>query len=239
MQVIPPLLSRATPDHSGQPSTAPVYIPLFNGGSPPTKKYPRPFTPHNRLSRACFRPTLTPNHFPRTAMHHGVRCWRQRRRGGPAGGGRHRQAAGCGRCPCGLARPSWAARATNSRLLWYLPPPGGVLDPAGMGQAVDGLVQHGLEGLAGPSARRSPETNSSGLRRAADRSRAAAPWPSSVGRPSTQWSAPRWPHLASMWKALEDRPVPVTTTTSGRSGVRRRMSARVYSRAAMRPSQSS
>jgi hypothetical protein len=48
-------------------------------------------------------------------------------------------------------------------------------------------------------------------------------------------SAPKWPHLASTWTALEDRPVPVTTTASGSSGVWRRMSAQVCSRAAMRP----
>src|SRR4029450_9544338 len=46
---------------------------------------------------------------------------------------------------------------------------------------------------------------------------------------------PKWPHLASICKAVEDRPVPVTTTTSGSSGVRRRMSARPCSRAAMSP----
>jgi hypothetical protein len=38
-----------------------------------------------------------------------------------------------------------------------------------------------------------------------------------------------------MYRALEERPVPVTTTTSGSLGVRRRMSAQVCSRAAMRP----
>jgi hypothetical protein len=50
-----------------------------------TKKYPHPFTPGNRLSHACCRPTLIPNHFPRRAMHHGCVCWRQRRREGAAG----------------------------------------------------------------------------------------------------------------------------------------------------------
>ena len=39
-----------------------------------------------------------------------------------------------------------------------------------------------------------------------------------------------------MWKALEDSPVPVTTTTSGSSGVRWRMSAQVYRRIARRRS---
>ena len=46
-----------------------------------------------------------------------------------------------GRCPWGQARPSSLARATNARLLWYSPAPGGVLDSEG----VDGLVEHGLQ----------------------------------------------------------------------------------------------
>jgi hypothetical protein len=59
-----------------------------------TKKYPRPLTPQNRPSHACLRPTLTPNHFPRRAMHHG--CVAGANEGGrdAAGGGRHRQADG-------------------------------------------------------------------------------------------------------------------------------------------------
>ena len=99
---------------------------------------------------------------------------------------------------------------------------------------MDGLVEHGLESLAGAFGQ--ALAGDEEFRLAADRRQSrAAPWPSSVGWPSTQWSAAKWPHLASMCKAPDDRPVPVTTTTSGSSGVRRRMSAQVCSRAAMRP----
>jgi hypothetical protein len=35
-------------------------------------------------------------------------------------------------------------------LVVVLAAPGGVLDPADMGQGMDGLMQHGLQGLAGP-----------------------------------------------------------------------------------------
>jgi hypothetical protein len=33
-----------------------------------------------------------------------------------------------------------------------------------------------------------------------------------------QWSAPKWPHLASMWTAPDDRPVPVTNDHLGQLG---------------------
>src|SRR4029453_16092436 len=67
----PSLLSRATPDHNGQPSTAPITAASFNCRSRLTTKYPHPLTPGNRRSNAYFRLTLTPNHFPRRAMHQG------------------------------------------------------------------------------------------------------------------------------------------------------------------------
>jgi hypothetical protein len=131
----------------------------------------------------------------------------------------------------------WPGRARRpgrrTRACVVLASPGGVLDPADMGQGVDGLMQHGLQG-SGRSLR--PGTRRRRTARAADRPRAAR-GPCSVGWPSTQWSAPKWPHLASMCKALEESPVPVTTTTSGSSGVRWRMSVQVCSRAAMRPEQ--
>jgi hypothetical protein len=86
--------------------------------------------------------------------------------------------------PLGPSRPSWR-RGRRTRACCGICLPGGVVDPTDMGQGVDGIVQHVCRVWRGPSARHSPETNSSGLRRAADRS-GAAPWPSSIGllRPS-------------------------------------------------------
>jgi hypothetical protein len=43
-----------------------------------------------------------------------------------------------------------AGEGDELALVVVLAAPGGVFDPAGMGQSVDGLVQHGLQGLAGP-----------------------------------------------------------------------------------------
>jgi hypothetical protein len=103
-----------------------------------------------------------------------------------------------------------------------------------MGQGVDGLMQHGLQGLAGAFGQALAGHEQLGLASGRRQVQGGA-LACFGGRPSTQWSAPKWPHLASMWTAPEDRPVPVTTTTSGSSGVRRRMSTQVCSRAAMSP----
>ena len=58
---------------------------LLQCRSLPTKKYPHPITFGNCLSRACLRPTLTPNHFLRRAMHHG--CIAGANAGGEGSGG--------------------------------------------------------------------------------------------------------------------------------------------------------
>jgi hypothetical protein len=95
IQVIPSLLSRATPDHSGQPSTAPFSTASFNCRSRLTRKYPHPLTLVIAVRTLASDLLSSPNHFPRRAMHHGCVCSRQRRRGGSGGGGgRHRQALG-------------------------------------------------------------------------------------------------------------------------------------------------
>src|SRR5215218_9992356 len=73
---------------------------------------------------------------------------------------------GWGRWPWGQARPSSPARATNSRLLWYLPPREVSLTPRTWARAWTASCSMVCRVWRGPSARHSPETNSSGLRRA-------------------------------------------------------------------------
>src|SRR5215208_2826599 len=73
---------------------------------------------------------------------------------------------GCGRCPCGQARPSSEARATNSRLLWYLPPREVSLTPRTWARAWTASCSMVCRVWQEPSARHSPETNSSGRRQA-------------------------------------------------------------------------
>jgi hypothetical protein len=55
-----------------------------------------------------------------------------------------------------------AGQGGELALVVVLAASGGVHWPTGMGQGVDGLMEHGLEGLAGAFARHSPAMNSSG-----------------------------------------------------------------------------
>jgi hypothetical protein len=74
-----------------------------------------------------------------------------------------------------------AGEGDELALVVVLATAGGVFDPAGM----DGLVEHGLQGLARPFGQALAGDERSGLRRAADRSRAAA-----LRRPSISvWAA--------------------------------------------------
>ena len=91
-----------------------------------------------------------------------------------------------GPLPLGPGQAELAGEGDERALVVVFAAPGGVLDSAGVGEGVTASWSMICRVWWGPSARHSPETDSSGRRAAADRSR-AAPWPSSVGRPSTRW----------------------------------------------------
>jgi hypothetical protein len=86
-----------------------------------------------------------------------------------------------------------------------------------MGEGVDGLVEHGLQGLAGAFGQAFAGDEQLGLaagRRPVEGGALAV----FGGVALARWSAPTWPHLASMCKTPDDRLVPVRTTTSGELG---------------------
>jgi hypothetical protein len=79
---------------------------------------------------------------------------------------------------------------------------------------VDGLVEHGLQGLAGAFCQAFAGDEQLGLaagRRPVEGGALAV----FGGVALARWSAPTWLHLASMCKTMEERQVPVTTTTLG------------------------
>jgi hypothetical protein len=57
---------------------------------------------------------------------------------------------GCGRCPLGPGQAELAGQVDELTLVVVLATPGGVLDPTNMSEGVDGLMEHSLQGLAGP-----------------------------------------------------------------------------------------
>ena len=85
-----------------------------------------------------------------------------------------------------------AGEGDELALVVVLAPSGGIVDPAGMGEGVDGLVEHGLQGLAGAFGQAFAGDEQLGLaagRRPVEGGALAV----FGGVALARWSAPTWP----------------------------------------------